>query len=1175
MLSTMKPKKVAEQKVRDESVYIERTEIEHLLASPDQTIGSKEKAPRTEWILNDAEDSIVRTEIQIPFALERIYFEIIHNASDCIRKSRREGLKGLGSIKISMDKHTITVSNRGLGIPIAQKKLRDKVRDDGTVKQGKTMWIPELIFGRARNSDNYRNDDEADFDEVAGKNGIGAKATNAFSKRFKIVIIDPIRKKRYEQIWIDNMSKALPPTIADTKEKEVYIEVSYDADLARFGYEEYDEEAFRLFHRHAIDLSANAKIPVDFNDKRYELDIEGLAGFYFPSLIETAVGGMYSDDKSYYNRIEWMMFDTTSDPDLDAAAVSFVNSVYTRDGGSHVEAAYRTLKPLIDNLNQTSGVRLTMKEIKDNVSIIVIARVSKPDFGSQSKHALHSKFNYKFSLPLSEFKIVQTKWTLIETLEAIKERKRNTKAKKGVSRNKRPAKITDANLVTNSRKSEDTILALGEGDSVTTYMQIIRDLEGADYFGYMPVRGKVLNTRKASEKVTDKDKVLSDIRAAIGLENDLDYEVKANFDKLYYKQLWLMMDADDDGNHIAGLILNWFDLYFPSLLKIGFVKRYRTRLVACHSKRSRKSPVLKFYFLKDFQKWQEGRNDLDAWDIKYYKGLASSDRQDTIDDYKTIQLFTYGYTSKLDEEALDLAFSEGSEDGRKEWIAKWMARTGDEDEVENIELDPVANTQPIHNFINEDMIQYSVASNKRAIPRLLDGLKEVHRKVLHTVFKVWNIHGQTPYKLWKMIPFAGSVFTLAAYHHGDAALYDTIKKMAQSYVGHNNLPYFVTDTRYGSRLDGGKKGKGKDDAGGGGGNPRYLDLIPSPLLRYILRKEDMDLITYRTVDGELAEPKFFPFIIPMVLINGESGIGTGWSTDIPQHNPLDCIDWLIAKIDRKALPPVEPWYLGFTGEIELRKVNGGYKMITRGEYKQTDEGVTITELPIGVWTKKYKAILEKMKETKKITNWRDNGTINKPNFTIIGPNFEVNDKTLQLEKSKSMMNMILLREDMVPTRYTDATEILENFYSARFDLYVERHQKTIEGLKKRLHFLINKNNFVIAIINEEINVVNISKATVIAQMIELEIEETEEVYQKTDIPRLSTENIRKANEKIAIIRRQIADLEKITPGQLWKHELLELRDKYYQFAIETERIWSAETAPKRSAARRGGRKRAS
>lgn len=106
----------------------------------------------------------------------------------------------------------------------------------------------------------------------------------------------------------------------------------------------------------------------------------------------------------------------------------------------------------------------------------------------------------------------------------------------------------------------------------------------------------------------------------------------------------------------------------------------------------------------------------------------------------------------------------------------------------------------------------------------------------------------------------------------------------------------------------------------------------------------------------MAYNRYIP-VIPLVLVNGSEGIGTGWSSYIPNYNPRDIIANVRRLLSGETMVPMDPWYKGFKGTIERSPKEGGY--VVNGSVEEINEhNFRITELPIRKWTQDYKQFLE-------------------------------------------------------------------------------------------------------------------------------------------------------------------------------------------------------------------------
>ncbi len=147
---------------------------------------------------------------------------------------------------------------------------------------------------------------------------------------------------------------------------------------------------------------------------------------------------------------------------------------------------------------------------------------------------------------------------------------------------------------------------------------------------------------------------------------------------------------------------------------------------------------------------------------------------------------------------------------------------------------------------------------------------------------------------------------LSAYHHGEASLMGTIINLAQNFIGSNNCNLLLPIGQFGTRLHGGK------DAA----SPRYIFTNLSPLTRLLFNPKDDPLFSYLNDDGQSVEPEHYCPIMPLLLVNGAEGIGTGWATKVPNFDPRQLVDNIRRLIRRQEPTPMKPFYKHFRGQID-------------------------------------------------------------------------------------------------------------------------------------------------------------------------------------------------------------------------------------------------------------------
>lgn len=1113
----------------------------------DTYIGSDEKSERNDRVL-DLDNKVFKEEkISIPEGMERLFIEILSNAGDNSERSSRNGIDP-GIIDIKMDNKWITLRNGGIPIPIEMHE-----------KEG--IYVPEMIMGVLLTSSNYKKDKDR---TGCGRNGYGAKLTNIFSKEFIVEIGDPHNKLHYKQKWTENMKNREEPIITDYNGKS-FVQISFLLDFERFGYSEYPEEAFRLYARHVIDVSFTCKVPVSFNGNKYNvLKIKDYAKLYmnsnnFKSLVfyewdqgvEVINKGevLHSVEPRKIPKIELCALDT---PD-SSVIVAFANGIMNKSGGVHAEAAFSAVsKSILKYVNgsrdkEKNVTKLGVQDIKKHVSIIISVRVANPTFKGQYKESLTGpKINIKIPDKLLEG---MKKWDLVERLYIEMEAKMfknvmKTDGKKG--RNIRVAKYEKANK-SGSKDFDKCTLCICEGDSAANYIDgMISSYgdKGRDYYGSFPLKGKPLNVRNAPKDKIYKNEELKNIKKILGLRDGVDYSDDKEFETLNYGNLLIMADSDVDGKHIVGLVINMFEYLYPSLLQRGFVKYLRTPIMRGYNGKK----TVKFYTQNQYDTWSQN-NSLSGWEWKYLKGLGSSN-DDEVDDDSNDRVDVSCIYDEQAPRTLRLAFHTNYVTERKEWIDTWMPNYQVEEMIE----------QPISDFVNHELIQFSICDIKRSLPSMIDGLKVSQRKIIFGAMDYWGKQtGKPKSKSLKTAILATHISLKTNYHHGPKSLSSAIISMAQDFVGTNNLPYFVRDGQFGNR-------KGRPPA-----DPRYSSTRPEWWWPLIFKEEDVPLYKYFKEEGGEWEPETFYPVLPIHLINGCVGIGTAHSTWLPSHNPLDISNWFIARLKHEELPKIKPWYRDFTGQIfvssrsrrknpkydepepeidlELEKLNkalkdddllvekGGMSLITLGKYEVTGKvrkTVTVTELPVGRLSMPYKEWLDYLVEKKEISNYNNYSKKNTIKFEIFGMK-DPSIKSLKLQRTFGLSNLVVLDESNknIPKAIKFATvdDMLEDFYNMRLKIYSLRKDNMLSSIQYNIQLLTEKIRYIKACITNQITFKNQTKKQVYEQMDKLKLDRS--FATSVNMLNQTDDSIDELHNNIEKIKKDYENIIQIKPEDLW------------------------------------------
>ena len=1084
--------------------YQKKSQLEHIKDLPDTYIGSTIKEVSSVWNLENNDTTnihIINKEFEYVPGLRSIIEEILVNAFDNMnrvnQKNAVEGkrLKKVSYIKVAVNrtKGEISIENDGEGIDVVMHPTEK-------------IYVPEMIFGNLLTSGNYNKEEEK---ITGGKNGYGAKLTNIFSTYFKIETVDRNRKLKYTQIYRDNMSIKEEPLIETYKESP-FTRITFIPDYKRFCLTGMSEDLELLIKKRAVDMFACSRGNLDiyFNNEKINLKT-------FTDYMKLYLEPEYPTVSCKPND-RWEIGACMS-PNFQFQQVSFTNGICTQRGGKHVDYIVKQItKRMAEFINKKKKADVKEGFIKDNLMVFVNATIVNPAFDSQTKDTLTTlakNFGSECLVPDSFIEKLAESGIMDRAL-ALSEFRDNQVLKKtdGVKKQRilNIPKLIDAHLA-GTKKGDQCTLILTEGDSAKAMavagISVIPN--GHDLYGVYPLRGKLLNVNDKEDLVIAKNKEICDIKNILALKEDKEYK---DVSELRYGRIMLMTDSDVDGSHIKGLVINFLSKW-SSLMKLtGFVTSLLTPIVKVWKKGAKNGKLTgtSFYTLSAYNDWIAAHNGGKGYEIKYYKGLGSSTPQEGKEYFKSFKIVTYHWDTEATS-TVHMAFSKDMADSRKTWLADY-----NQDSILDINQSSVS----ISDFINKDLIHFSNYDNHRSIPSVFDGLKPSLRKIMYCAFKR-NLKSEI-----KVAQLAGYVSEHGSYHHGEASLNGAIVNLAQNYVGTNNINLLMPEGQFGSRLEG-----GKDSAA-----PRYIFTYLSKITSILFNKDDIPLLKRNVDDGELIEPIFYMPVVPIILVNGTVGIGTGWSTNIPQFNPLDIIANIRNLIKGEEVISMNPWYRGFTGSI-LRL--GTNKWLTKGVYKIINNStLEISELPIGYWTSDFKELLDMYEKGYKVdlvgTNGKKNGggsssgsgskgassklpkwaeyteddgkliksyknesseanikftlsfdpkIMNKLLSGVDKTGLTELEKLFHLSSSISCCNTMNLYDENNKLMHFQSPEaILEYYYTHRLTYYELRRLNLIKNLDQDLFLLSTRARFILDVINDVVKVRNVPKADIIKKL---------------------------------------------------------------------------------------------
>jgi DNA topoisomerase-2 len=1161
-------------------------------------------------------------------AVDRCVVELISNAIDNATYSIHCGRKP-DEISVTVTDTRLTIVNGGSNVPVARMA-------DG-------RWVPELLWGSLFTSSHYEESRKKYKQSTgsSGTNGVGGALVAIFSDTFDVIVEDPESRQRFKQTWCrgkpieDDGVPRQPIVKKDRAITETMISVSWILNFPFFGIERYSPLMMEVIKYHAVTASFTAKVPVTI------IDAEGVAVRYDVGLI-TDYAALYpelriSDSKKveYYRlsegttvpyadavkkhielpRIEALIIDELADEPQEgeetkkgrravvrassrkatgAFQLSFVNGIATSQGGVHVDEMIKAFFGAA-----LAELKITIAQGKRHISFLLSVRVSDPKFREQAKRTLSGpKPNFDGIAP-SVLKTLKG-WDTMRRLEALNDAEKLIGLKKSDGKKlRRVTQITeldDANYSGTSQSTACTLIIV-EGGSAATYPEILRDRipGGRDTHGILLLRGKPLNVLKAGVDQLVANMVYSNFKQALGLQDGQDYSSSLNFKKLRYGHVLIATDADCDGWHILSLLLLMFHARFPSLVDRGYLSYLRTPVLRVPGAQG-----LTFYTKRAYLEWKAKAVESGGLQAtmakrkpKYYKGLGSSKEADVEEDLKSKR----GRLAIQDDdhqaqEALDLAFNVKRTGHRKTWLST---------PVQGEFLDTDAPSESIARFIHTGLKLYSLDNIQRAIPSVMDGMKEAMRKALCAGIRRFGLgtgdrHVSMSKEERKAAGIKSATFTVPpeakvfqiigyttehyCYHHGESILGEVIANMCKSYVGTNNVTWFEPMSSFGT-IDSGKAP-----------DPRYSSVGPAWWWPYAFHPADSELVEHIYDEDRKCEPRHMLPVVCWALCNHADGVGTGYSTKLPGHNIEEvALAHLCLLEGRKTFPKLLPWWRGFRGTVTLVARSKARKMVATensvdvqdveindnieedseeptgalpdgegmvclidGTYTLQGNTVIITALPLRTF-KEFTAILAALIEKKIVNDYRNLSVGEKIRFEVEMVVDEAGKpppgnimKLFRLRRIITMTNLVLLDERGLPKRFRDSEDILNYFHVQRLEFYDRRRLGIIDTLQKKLLNLEHRKILINALISDDpkikIEYEKRPKAEILAEISIKLPDVPHSIYGELEVRHLNEEELVKLDGQLEAAQGELNALQETTKEAMWREDLLAFLKEY-------------------------------
>jgi DNA topoisomerase-2 len=1126
--------------------YQRKTDKQHILDNPDTYIGSIENVDAQMWVYDDSQKKIVHKTIEYIPGLYKLFDEGIVNCRDHVIRMIHSPLldkRFVTNIQIYVQEDgTIVMENDGNGIDVAKHPEYD-------------VYIPEMVFGQLRTSTNYNKEEKK---IVGGKNGFGFKLVLIWSSYGYIETVDHIRGLKYTQEFKENLNTTCDPKITKTKAKP-YTKIVFKPDYARFGLTGITSDMFALLKKRTFDVAAVTdhsakKIKVNFNDELVSVK-------NFQQYIDLYIGpkdkGGVRVYESHDDRWEYAV---SMSPNHEFMTVSFVNGICTHKGGKHVDHIIGQItRKLQEYIEKKKKIRVNLNAIKEQLILFLRCDVENPSFDSQTKDYLNTPYakfgstctvSDNFIEKVAKMGVMELACSLTEAKESKLAAKKTdgskTKTIRGI------ANFIDANFA-GTDQSDKCVLILCEGLSALSGIVSGLSSEDRNVIGIYPLKGKLLNVRGETIAKISANKEITDLKKILGLENDKVYETTEDVKRhLRYSKVMILCDQDNDGSHIKGLCINLFHSIWASLVKIpGFLSFMNTPIL--RAKKGAQTVV--FYNEGEYNTWKQELGDqVRGWTIKYFKGLGTSTSAEFKEYFANKKIVDFIYDENSDN-TIDKIFNKKRTDDRKSWLS-----TYDKNSYLNTSKPSVCYDE----FIDNELIHFSTYDCARSIPNMVDGLKTSLRKILYCAFKR-KLTSEI-----KVAQFSGYVSEHSSYHHGEASLNGAIVNMAQNYVGSNNINLLEPNGQFGTRLHGG------DDSA----SERYIFTMLNPLSRAIFPEHDDAILNYLDDDGTVVEPEYYVPIIPFALINGISGIGTGFSCNIPAFHPMDCVTYLKAKLTNNSFDKeFVPYYEGFNGTI--RKIEE-HKYLVKGCYEVVNDNcIRITELPVGTWTMPYTTFLESLMDgvdkngkqtTPVIKDFTSLSTEVHVDFTVTFPRGKMMElmsegdefvngleKVLKLSTTISTSNIHMFDGQRRLHKYRTIEEIIDGFMEVRYAMYEKRKAHLIENLTRKLQKLSNKAKYIQQTLSGEVDLRKKNAVQVEELMTKHMFDKIDGDYKyliKMPMDSVTEENVANIMKDRDDATKELDILSKTAINDMWLCDLTEFEKQYSVYQTKRQQIQS-------------------
>jgi DNA topoisomerase-2 len=1009
----------------NQSEVVQFTDLEHARKRAEMYMGglSSVKCQLYKVISsNGFPDLLCQCKEEFSPAASKLLDEILSNAVDQFTET------GKSNISLWFDKKTgeCAVRNDYSCVPLTMAKDMN----------GKDVPTPELCFGYFRSSSNFYKEEGkksgSNKDIVGGMNGLGATLTNAFCKKFEVEIFDAIQQLQYNQTWHDCMTIRDDPietSVKTPKSKQTkansYTQIKFMLNWGDFGLDpKTDIEIFTSLEHwirfRLLQTNVYVNSDVVYNDAKItsfntiRQMVESVTRYHLLTKTSTSIDyskfmTVHSATLAPKGEYPWDL-SIGIKPSGDKAGfehITIVNGLWVMNGGLHVDHIMNQLRdyicPLMEKMYK-SGKKITLTHLKPYIVLGINCQISDPKFSGQRKDKLSSppeKYYKNYIMRESDMKKIweNLKPFIKHQLEEQLFTDANEDNSASVTSYKNIDKYVPSEGAHRAKSGKNKCmrgLIISEGDSANGMIDKgLRDSKTPDVtysnFGTFNIQGVPMNARRQIEiktnsntgetlvirkkKLKDNER-LSSLVSVLGLDYGKVY-TESEMMNLNYQYIVIATDQDHHGKgKIKTELIDFFVLFWPDLIEMGFVKFLITPAVRCIHKKGTK-PVEEFYSDHEYDQWEKiqittPKQLATEWEIVYYKGLGSHDPDERRSIFKNWN--NNVITIQLDANAnrnLRAFLGENPEPRKKVLSTPVIANEQDYYKPNingslgfNVDGSRYEITVTVTAHTWTDTKGYQLYDVSTRIPRFEDGFITTRRKIFAAARAMF---GQRNHDRTKIPELVGDIFKKMKYHHGDTTLAEVVLKQAQDYVGSLYFPFLKAMCDVGSRRSG-----GTDKVA-----PRYGYVkLNTNLCNLMYSNTDDWALQYMTSEGKQVEPVSFVPIMPMAILENNKMPSHGWAnttwardydevmwylqkciksgvtqdTKFPKFNPDR------SKIDPTGKNPEDDFAVSVFGYTKPKLETIGKEKVLNsfGSYVWTGpRSFRITELPIRVWNEHF------------------------------------------------------------------------------------------------------------------------------------------------------------------------------------------------------------------------------